>query len=385
MASYKPRPMILLVGGVSTAAAAGVLAANMDSSRVVHLAIPAVGLGLVALALIALGVGSLMAQRRGEDDSKPEDYRHTYRVFGAVLFVLVAAVVARGLAIPSSYGEYGAYRGKAVAKAMKASPRHQGKATCAGAKCHPKHAKLHAKDAHLRVQCETCHGPADKHRAAPTTAKMLLPKGKAACLVCHQHLDARPGSFAQIDWKKHYKFVGVKDHSIDCTKCHNPHEPLFMDRDLRTARLHPVVHRCRDCHVGKKRDPSTTRPAGHPAIFGCEHCHKGVVADFKKRKHTKVRCTTCHIFFKQSDFAGRIIRDADPRFCLLCHRKAPFRAKSAPPGITWPSHREEMGGEGKERCVDCHQEDIHLTSKGAAKPASAATESAPPKGDENAK
>ena len=57
-------------------------------------------------------------------------------------------------------------------------------------------------------------------------------------------------------------------------------------------------------------------------------CHGDVVEDFASRTHAEVRCTTCHIFFRETQDAGRILRDADPRFCLLCHRAADFSMNS---------------------------------------------------------
>jgi predicted CXXCH cytochrome family protein len=290
-------------------------------------------------------------------------FKHAYPIFILVGLALVAAFVAKQSLVPPTYGQYGPYRGAAVAQARKKPTRYLGAKTCS--KCHAKEAKLHAKDAHFRVQCEACHGPGAAHAKAKK-GHIKRPSGQTFCLQCHQQLAARPGAFAQIDWRKHYAFVGVKELKTPCTTCHDPHEPLYMDRDLATARLHPVVHRCRDCHTDKARDEKTPRPANHPAIFQCKHCHKARVADFAKRAHKKVRCTTCHIFFKQSAFAGRIIRDADPRFCLLCHRDGEFRSDSAPPGIEWPGHREDVseGPEDKnKRCIDCHKDKIHLSGK----------------------
>jgi predicted CXXCH cytochrome family protein len=276
-----------------------------------------------------------------------------------VLVVLSAGAVVRVLLKPQTYGQYGPYRGAAAAEARVRAPRHQGQSVCA--KCHAKQARLQAKDAHHRVGCETCHGPGDRHSKDPKV-KLRRPKNKEFCLGCHQVLAARPGSFPQIVPAAHYKSVGVKDLKTPCIRCHSPHEPLFMDRDLRTARLHPVVHRCRDCHAGPERDPATPRPASHPPIFECSYCHPRVVADFSGRTHKKVRCTTCHLFFKEAEYAGRIIRDADPRFCLLCHRDADFRADDAPPGIEWPDHREDMSEgpqDANKRCIDCHRDKIH--------------------------
>ncbi|MCA9663985.1 MAG: hypothetical protein KC503_00310 [Myxococcales bacterium] len=298
-----------------------------------------------------------------------KDTRHARQIFIAVGVVIIAVAVLQSFAIPDTYGKYGHFRGAAVAEAKKRAPRHVGSAACA--KCHAKQARLRAKDAHAHVQCETCHGPGYKHwRGKKKIADMPTPKGKRLCLTCHQVLAARPSSFPQIEVAAHYKLVSVKDTSINCTTCHDPHEPLFMDRDLRSARLHPVVHRCRDCHAGSKRSAETTKkPEGHPAIFSCDYCHKSIVKDFANRTHKKVRCTTCHIFFRDSAFAGRIIRDTDPRFCLLCHQKGKFRRAKGPPQIVWPKHRADNGDEEDKNkvCIDCHRDNIH--GKGHARAA----------------
>jgi hypothetical protein len=156
--------------------------------------------------------------------------------------------------------------------------------------------------------------------------------------------------------------VNVRVPETECTACHDPHEPLYMDRDLHGARLHPLIHRCRDCHIGRT-DQGQARPAGHPAIFACDYCHAGIAADFAKRPHRAVGCTTCHIFFVESESAGRILRDADPRFCLLCHREADFRAEGGPPTIRWPDHLDDVAqdeADRQKRCIDCHQDRIHL-------------------------
>lgn len=135
-----------------------------------------------------------------------------------------------------------------------------------------------------------------------------------------------------------------------------------MDRDLRSARLHPLIQRCRDCHTGRVSE-EVPRPKEHPPIFECKYCHAPVVADFEERTHQEVRCATCHIFFRLSDFAGRILRDADPRFCLLCHKAADFRSDDAPPGIDWPDHLDDVAedeADRKKRCIDCHRDKVHL-------------------------
>lgn len=297
-------------------------------------------------------------------------YRHAVSVFVVLGVVVIAAAIARNLAIPDTFGEFGHYRGAAPAQAREFPLRHVGADVCAD--CHDKQKSLHDKDAHSRVPCETCHGPGAEHVKAEGDAPMRRPTAKSDCLVCHQRLAARPGSFPQIDADVHFAFVGVKDPSTPCVSCHDPHEPLYMDRDVRTARLHPAIHRCRDCHQGTMAE-GTVKPERHPVTFECNYCHPAIVADFAKRTHAHVACTTCHLYFRESEYAGRIIRDADPRFCLLCHRAAPFRSANAPKTIDWPSHRDKVASgptDAKKGCVDCHRDRIHTVGtpvRGAVK------------------
>jgi len=292
-------------------------------------------------------------------ERRPPDYRHTIWIFVGIVGVVAIAVVVRALLIPDTFGAFGHFRAEAIEEARKYEVRHLGLETCG--ECHDDVVALHAKDAHARVQCETCHGPGLAHTAAEGDGGIIRPEGRTICLVCHELMLSRPGDFPQIETTEHYRFVGVDDRQTKCVACHDPHEPLFMDRDLRTARLHPLVHRCRDCHAGRY-DETLSRPEGHPVIFECGYCHADVVRGFEALSHREVRCTTCHLFFRESEFAGRMLRDSDPRFCLLCHRDTDFRSADAPPSIEWPDHREAMAetdADLERRCIDCHQDRIH--------------------------
>jgi hypothetical protein len=303
-------------------------------------------------------------EESSESNARRASYRHTIPLIIIIALLLIAAVVVQQLLIPPSFGEKGYYRADAVEEAQQFPVKHIGEEACN--ECHDDIVALHQKDAHAAVPCESCHGPGNEHAKAEGDVALTIPKGKEPCLVCHRLLAARPSAFPQITWQDHFKFVGVKDLSIACMECHSPHEPLFMDRDLRTARLHPLIQRCRDCHIGRL-ESNLEKPKDHPAIFECSYCHKQIVDDFADREHAEIQCTTCHIFIKESDFAGRIIRDSDPRFCLLCHRKADFRSSDAPPGIEWPGHLDDVSTgpeDRKKRCIDCHRDRIHMMTEG---------------------
>ncbi len=338
---------LLLAAGVAFVITPFVLA-NATTSGRVEVSLPMYA-GMVLGGLILAGVGLLSGRRTSEDDLR--DYRHAYPMLALVGLIIIGVTGARQIFVPPTYGQYGHYRGAAPAEARVRKPRHLGQQQCK--ECHDDIGKLHDKDAHGRVACETCHGPGHKHKADQNN-KLTEPRSQEGCLVCHRRLLARPPAFPQIRVADHYRLVGVKNMKLACVKCHSPHEPLYMDRDLRKARLHPLVHRCRDCHPGRT-NRGLQRPKTHPAIFECSYCHKKRVADFASRKHKKLRCSTCHIFVKETPFAGRIVRDTDRRFCLLCHRKASFRSASAAPGIDPKTHMDAP----KTACIECHSDAIH--------------------------
>jgi len=336
---------------------------------------------LVIAAMIFGGITrALFKQVKREEAGEPApkvDFSHTYRLTGILAVLLVVGAAARQFFIPDGFGKYGHYRPEAVEKARAQPIRHRGEDSCK--KCHPKNYDLHAKGMHKPVECEVCHGPSDRHAVAGDTR--LIKRQQVRCLVCHQELPARPETFPQIDVSTHFLNKGMGKGGVACYKCHNPHQPLFIDQSAATARVnHPVSHQCRDCHA--HMPSGTAKPKQHPVVFDCNYCHADKAKAVAARPHKHLGCRTCHKFSRAAKYYGYIIRsmvkNRDRRFCLLCHQKMKGRTGSKPPTIVWETHLKEMAGDLKASCISCHQDKIHPVKKPAVQAAPPAAMEAPP-------
>jgi predicted CXXCH cytochrome family protein len=318
---------------------------------------------------------------------------HVKRVFALLIITVLIGFAVRKILLPATFGSIGHYRAASLKDILNQNPVYQSKAACSP--CHEDNYKLHEKDVHYGVQCENCHGPGNSHIAEivtflnqnhvePTSSgqysrealkavpKKLVQMPKEytleGCLFCHRKLDSRPHDFAQIDPKEHFKTLHVTDTSIRCVECHNPHEPLYLLDPVADARIHPTIYECEDCH--KKRPEKNVKDvADHPVIFECENCHTAIVQDFKKREHAFMRCTECHLYHPENDTSGRIYKNSNKQFCLLCHEKKPFKDPKRLPQIEASKHLEKMPGimskdahfiqNSKTACLECHYNFIH--------------------------
>ncbi len=293
----------------------------------------------------------------------------------AILILAAAGFSAQHLFRPASFGKAGRYRYDSLEEIAAQPPVHRTKATCAG--CHEDIAEVHGKDIHFGVQCEDCHGPGDRHvrfrkekDPSVTAEEATMPREYTleGCLFCHRRLAARPRTFPQIELAKHYEFLHVRDPRTRCIECHSPHEPLFLLTGVEEARIHPVIYECVDCHETKPEKPHTDAKH-HPAIFTCGDCHAALVKDFEGREHSFMRCTNCHLFHRENDTAGRIFKDGNKSFCLLCHEKKPFKDPDGVHQIEPAKHIAAFAKRaGKDpdaleddprACLACHAEIIH--------------------------
>lgn len=296
---------------------------------------------------------------------------YTRRIFALVFIGLLLGAVVKTLLTPKGFGVLGHYRVGAIADERARLPLLTGEQPCAS--CHPEQAAKHDKDVHGSVQCEDCHGSGRQHadamaRGAPLSEGPIFRKlEQGDCLVCHRQTNARPKMFPTVDVKQHFSFLSVSDPQTPCQSCHDPHEPIFLDRKVSESRIHPIIHPCSDCHRDR-RVVSRPQPAGHVVTFQCPDCHADIVADFKTKSHRFFECTVCHLFHADSEYAGRIYKITDPRFCLLCHQTRRFvQSREMPQIESMAAHLDQEAKSPEDRtkrCTDCHQERrIHAIRK----------------------
>lgn len=153
--------------------------------------------------------------------------KHVFRAAILLLVVVVAMVLGRSLFVPDTWGEYGQYRGAAVAEHRDKPVRHLGNESCA--MCHDAEYADHASGVHVSVQCELCHGPARLHvdpEEGEVLAEMPVRRSRELCELCHRKLEARPVGFPQIDVREHVTENGGELTADACFACHEPHSPI---------------------------------------------------------------------------------------------------------------------------------------------------------------
>jgi cytochrome c554/c'-like protein len=155
-----------------------------------------------------------------------KDANHLLRLAAVFAAGFVIFIVLRGFLVPKSFGQYGHFRGDALAE-IKSQPLHYaGHGTCET--CHSDVLEQKVKGKHVRVNCEACHGPLAKHADDPGgTAPEKLDTAKL-CVRCHEANTAKPKWFPQ---------VVSADHSagLACSECHKPHDPAIVAEDKKSA------------------------------------------------------------------------------------------------------------------------------------------------------
>ena len=151
--------------------------------------------------------------------SKFKDAEHLVRLAIAIAVVFLVFLLIRAHFIPKSFGEYGHYRGNALAELSSWPISYAGHLACEG--CHSDVVSIKTAGKHTGVDCETCHGPLAKHVENPASVTPQLPDTAMLCARCHEANIAKPKNFPQVVSAEH-------SGGIVCKICHQPHSPLLQ-------------------------------------------------------------------------------------------------------------------------------------------------------------
>jgi hypothetical protein len=145
-----------------------------------------------------------------------KDFEHLVRLAAVMAIALVAFVALRAVVVPKSFGQYGHYRGAAIAEAAARPIAHAGHDVCEA--CHTDVVEQKKQGRHVVVPCEACHGALASHADDPASVKPPKLDTAVVCSRCHEANSAKPKDFPQ---------VATVDHSagIACDTCHRPHRP----------------------------------------------------------------------------------------------------------------------------------------------------------------
>ena len=136
------------------------------------------------------------------------------RLLLLVVGIVSSYSVARYFLTPSSFGQYGWYRGDALVERASLPRVYAGRKACN--ECHSEKEQQLAKYSHKVLSCEVCHGPGQAHVDNPDVKLTIL--NVSHCLRCHEANPTRPKWQKQINSRDHYS--GEK-----CIGCHVPHAP----------------------------------------------------------------------------------------------------------------------------------------------------------------
>ncbi len=139
-----------------------------------------------------------------------------WKPFTIFIVIIALFVFVRGFMVPSSFGQYGRFRGDALGEIASKPVHYAGKKSCVD--CHDKRVEEVNNSKHASQSCETCHGPSQNHVDDPSVVPPLKMGSNEWCLKCHSSNPSRPKAFPQVVASKH-------NPEVNCVECHNPHHP----------------------------------------------------------------------------------------------------------------------------------------------------------------
>ena len=144
-----------------------------------------------------------------------KDAGHLFRLAAVFVVGCLVFLGLRAFLVPKSFGQYGHYRGDAIAEVAARPVNFAGHQACES--CHADVFEKKKSGRHVHVNCEACHGPLAKHADDPSVQPVKLDTA-VLCVRCHEANAAKPKGFPQ---------VASADHSsgLACDTCHQPHSP----------------------------------------------------------------------------------------------------------------------------------------------------------------
>ncbi|MBS1802851.1 MAG: cytochrome C [Acidobacteria bacterium] len=149
-----------------------------------------------------------------------KDAGHLFRFAGLFVLAFVVFLLIRGYVVPKSFGQYGHYRGAAIAEIGARPVKYAGHEACET--CHTDQANAKSKGKHAHVNCEACHGALAKHADDPAAVTPVKPDSAVLCARCHTATAAKPKGFPQVNPADH-------SNGVPCATCHQPHNPAIAD------------------------------------------------------------------------------------------------------------------------------------------------------------
>jgi hypothetical protein len=156
---------------------------------------------------------------------------HVWRPLIVVIGIVALILAVRAVYVPKDFGVqergymYGWHRKSNETDWKNFVVKYQGIEYCNN--CHPDKVESIRKTPHTIIQCENCHGPAGRpdgtvHYDPDKLPKLSIDRSRELCLRCHF-----PLKYPTSDRRK-IRGIDPEQHNpgIECSSCHNPHNPM---------------------------------------------------------------------------------------------------------------------------------------------------------------
>ena len=147
-----------------------------------------------------------------------KDAGHVFRLVAVFAVGVMVFVGVRAFLVPKSFGQYGHYRGDALADIAARPVAFAGHQACED--CHADVLEKKKSGRHAHVNCEACHGPLAKHVDDPGSVQPPKLDTAVLCVRCHEANTAKPKGFPQVASAEH-------STGLPCDTCHQPHSPVI--------------------------------------------------------------------------------------------------------------------------------------------------------------